>query len=94
MSSVGYDGVGDPRLPASPCAHVVDDVPHAVELSVDEEEQCLKPVDQEGGRTLPVILRLSSKTGAPTPVGKVRPVLTVVPGADGADDPRRGRRRR
>src|SRR3954469_15069495 len=31
----------------------------------------------------------SSKAGAPTPVGKVRPVLTVVPGVgDGADDPR------
>ena len=43
------------------------------------------------GRTLPMILRLSSKTGAPTPVGRVRPVLTVVPGAADADDPgRRG----
>jgi transposase-like protein len=31
----------------------------------------------------------SSKIGAPTPVGKVRPVLTVVPGASDADDPRR-----
>src|SRR3954470_6055837 len=31
----------------------------------------------------------SSKAGAPTPVGKVRPVLTVVPGVgDGGDDPR------
>src|SRR5256885_65465 len=31
--------------------------------------------------------RHSSKTGAPTPVGKVRPVLTVVPGEfDGRDD--------
>src|SRR3954447_3608737 len=31
----------------------------------------------------------SSKAGAPTPVGRVRPVLTVVPGVgDGADDPR------
>jgi transposase-like protein len=30
------------------------------------------------GRTLPIILKASSKTGAPTPVGKVRPVLTVV----------------
>src|SRR3954469_19777476 len=29
-----------------------------------------------------------SKIGAPTPVGKVRPVLTVVPGASDADDPR------
>jgi transposase-like protein len=41
------------------------------------------------GRTLPVILRLSSKTGAATLVGKVRPVLTVVPGAADADHPRR-----
>ena len=41
------------------------------------------------GRTLPVILRLSSKTGAATLVGKVRPVLTVVPGAADADDARR-----
>jgi putative transposase len=41
------------------------------------------------GRTLPVILRLSSKTGAATLVGKVRPVLTIVPGAADADDPRR-----
>ena len=40
------------------------------------------------GRTLPVILRLSSKTGAATLVGKVRPVLTVVPGTDDAEDPR------
>jgi hypothetical protein len=31
----------------------------------------------------------SSKIGAPTPVGKVRPVLTVVPGTDDAEDPRR-----
>src|SRR3954463_6111480 len=31
----------------------------------------------------------SSKIGAPTPVGRVRPVLTVVPGAADADDPRR-----
>ncbi len=38
------------------------------------------------GRTLPVILRLSSKTGGPTLVGRVRPVLTVVPGSGGADD--------
>src|SRR4249920_673939 len=43
----------------------------------------------EEGRTLPIILRPSSKIGAPTPVGKVRPVLTVVPGAADADDPRR-----
>jgi transposase-like protein len=41
------------------------------------------------GRTLPIILRPSSKIGAPTPVGRVRPVLTVVPGAADADDPRR-----
>jgi hypothetical protein len=35
-----------------------------------------------------VILVCSSKIGAPTPVGKVRPVLTVIPGAaGGADDP-------
>ncbi len=38
------------------------------------------------GRTLPVILRLSSKTGAGTLVGRVRPVLTVVPGVSDADD--------
>ena len=31
----------------------------------------------------------SSKIGAPTPVGKVRPVLTVVPGAADPVDPRR-----
>src|SRR3954465_13876330 len=31
----------------------------------------------------------SSKAGAPTPVGRVRPVLTVVPGAADADYPRR-----
>src|SRR5689334_23568348 len=43
----------------------------------------------EEGRTLPIILRPSSKIGAPTPVGRVRPVLTVVPGVAGADDPRR-----
>ena len=40
------------------------------------------------GRTLPVILRLSSKAGAPTPAGRVRPVLTVVPGTGDAEDPR------
>src|SRR6185312_12022043 len=45
------------------------------------KEQCLRPVDHEEGRTLPMILRLSSKAGGPTPVGRVRPVLTVVPGA-------------
>jgi hypothetical protein len=39
------------------------------------------------GRTFPKITRrLSSMTGAPTPVGKVRPMLTVVPGATGGDD--------
>jgi transposase-like protein len=43
----------------------------------------------EEGRTLPITCKLSSKIGAPTPVGKVRPVLTVVPGAADADDPRR-----
>src|SRR5689334_23121649 len=43
----------------------------------------------EEGRTLPIILRPSSKAGAATPVGRVRPVLTVVPGAADADDPRR-----
>jgi transposase-like protein len=42
-----------------------------------------------GGRTFPIILKPSSKAGAATPVGKVRPVLTVVPGAgDGGDDSR------
>jgi transposase-like protein len=41
------------------------------------------------GRTLPITCKHSSKIGAPTPVGKVRPVLTVVPGAADADDPRR-----
>src|ERR687895_514461 len=40
------------------------------------------------GRTLPITCKPSSKIGAPTPVGKVRPVLTVVPGGAGADDPR------
>src|SRR5215208_698146 len=39
----------------------------------------------EGGRTLPITCKPSSKVGAPTPVGKVRPVLTVVPGV-GQDD--------
>src|ERR687889_2449086 len=34
-------------------------------------------------------LQASSKAGAPPPVGRVRPVLTVVPGAADADDPRR-----
>src|SRR5919107_3212608 len=33
-------------------------------------------------------LQASSKIGAPTPVGRVRPVLTVVPGAADADDRR------
>jgi putative transposase len=41
------------------------------------------------GRTLPITCKPSSKIGAPTPVGKVRPLLTVVPGAADADDPRR-----
>src|SRR6478609_8688066 len=41
------------------------------------------------GRTLPITCKPSSKIGAPTPVGKVRPVLTVVPGAADADGPRR-----
>jgi transposase-like protein len=36
-----------------------------------------------------VILVCSSKIGAPTPVGKVRPVLTVVPGVADPGDPRR-----
>jgi len=43
----------------------------------------------EEGRTLPITCKPSSKIGAPTPVGKVRLVLTVVPGAADADDPRR-----
>src|SRR6476620_8446055 len=43
----------------------------------------------EEGRTLPITCKPSSKIGAPTPVGKVRPVLTVGPGAVDADDPRR-----
>src|SRR3977135_134063 len=43
----------------------------------------------EEGRTLPITCKPSSKTGAPTLVGKVRPVLTVVPGAADPDDPRR-----
>jgi putative transposase len=42
----------------------------------------------ERGRTLPITCKPSSKIGAPTPVGKVRPVLTVVPGVADADDPR------
>src|SRR5829696_10264685 len=41
----------------------------------------------EEGRTLPITCKPSSKIGAPTPVGRVRPVLTVVPGAADADDP-------
>src|SRR3954464_5792491 len=41
------------------------------------------------GPTLPFTCKPSSKIGAPTPVGRVRPVLTVVPGAADADDPRR-----
>src|SRR3954464_11038595 len=34
-----------------------------------------------------MILRLSSKAGGPTPVGRGRPVLTVVPGVVEADAP-------
>src|SRR5215207_8119627 len=41
------------------------------------------------GRTLPITCKPSSKIGAPTPVGKVRPVLTVVPGAAEDDGPGR-----
>jgi hypothetical protein len=37
------------------------------------------------GRTLPITCKPSSKIGAPTPVGKVRPVLTIVPGGSDAD---------
>jgi len=37
------------------------------------------------GRTLPITCKPSSKIGAPTPVGKVRPVLTIVPGGSVAD---------
>src|SRR4051812_15308621 len=40
------------------------------------------------GPTLPITCKPSSKIGAPTPVGKVRPVLTVVPGGADADYPR------
>ena len=40
----------------------------------------------ERGRTLPITCKPSSKIGAPTPVGKVRPVLTVVAGAAEDDD--------
>ena len=40
-------------------------------------------------RTLPITCKPSSKIGAPTPVGKVRPVLTVVPGVADPGDPRR-----
>src|SRR3954449_2956027 len=43
----------------------------------------------EEGSYPPDHLQASSKIGAPTPVGRVRPVLTVVPGAADADDPRR-----
>src|SRR5690349_8700419 len=38
------------------------------------------------GRTLPVTCKPSSKIGAPTPVGKVRPVLTVVPEESASHD--------
>jgi transposase-like protein len=47
----------------------------------------LKPVDDVEGSYPPDHLQASSKIGAPTPVGKVRPVLTVVAeGSDGHDD--------
>ncbi len=55
----------------------------------DGREQCLRPVDDGEGRTLPITCKPSSKIGAPTPVGKVRPVLTVVAGAAEANDPNR-----
>src|SRR3954454_19328641 len=42
----------------------------------------------EEGSYPPDHSQASSKAGAPTPVGRVRPVLTVVPGAADADDPR------
>jgi hypothetical protein len=41
----------------------------------------------ERGRTLPSTCKPSSKIDAPTAVGKVRPLLTVVPGVDDADGP-------
>ena len=44
---------------------------------------------EEGSYPLPITRKPSSKIGAPTPVGRVRPVLTVVPGAADADEPRR-----
>jgi len=42
------------------------------------------------GRTLPIILKQvpQAKAGAPTPVGKVRPMLTVVPGSSDDSDGR------
>jgi transposase-like protein len=46
-------------------------------------------VDDDGGSYPPDHLKPSSKAGAATPVGKVRPVFTVVAGAADADDPRR-----
>jgi len=42
------------------------------------------------GRTLPITCKPSSKIGAPTPVGKVRPVLTVVPEEPDSHDDRHG----
>jgi hypothetical protein len=42
------------------------------------------------GRTLPITCKPSSKIGAPTPVGKVRPVLTVVPEESDDHDDRPG----
>jgi Transposase, Mutator family len=50
-------------------------------------EQCLRPVDEGEGRTLPITCMPSSKIGAPTPVGKVRPLLTVVAEGSDADGP-------
>jgi transposase-like protein len=42
------------------------------------------------GRTLPITCKPSSKVGAATPVGKVRPVLTVVPEESDSHDDHRG----
>ena len=46
------------------------------------DEQCLKPVDLPGRGVPSRIIQkwFSSKIGGPTPVGKVHPMLTVVPG--------------
>jgi hypothetical protein len=45
-------------------------------------EECLKPVDLPGRGVPSRIIQkwFSSKIGGPTPVGKVHPTLTVVPG--------------